>query len=128
MGGWRQRVAALLPAELVRFDELMANHTSFRIGGPADLFLAPRSYDDLLRCLELVKANGLACFLLGGGTNILVLVEFPLFQLQKGSVQCSFESALVTLQRRCLPCSYCSLLDAGRATPFHQFRSAESSR
>lgn len=72
MGGWRQRVAALLPVELVRFDELMANHTSFRIGGPADLFLAPRSYDDLLRCLELVKANGLACFLLGGGTNILV--------------------------------------------------------
>ncbi|SHO49947.1 UDP-N-acetylmuramate dehydrogenase [Desulfopila aestuarii DSM 18488] len=70
--GWRQCVVDMVPAELVRFDEPMSRHTSFKIGGPADVFLAPRSYDDLLTCLEVVKKNGLPCFLLGGGTNILV--------------------------------------------------------
>jgi len=70
--GLRQCVADLVPLELVRFDEPMSHHTSFRIGGPADVFLTPRSFDDLLLCLEIVKKNELPCFLLGGGTNILV--------------------------------------------------------
>ena len=45
--GLRQCVADLVPLELVRFDEPMSHHTSFRIGGPADVFLTPRSFDDL---------------------------------------------------------------------------------
>lgn len=61
-----------LPAEVVRYDEPMAGHTSFNIGGPADLFLAPRNYGELLACLKLVHNSDLPYFLLGGGTNILV--------------------------------------------------------
>lgn len=61
-----------LPSELLRFDEPMSCHTSFHIGGPADVFLAPRSYEELLLCLRVVKEHRLPVFLLGGGTNILV--------------------------------------------------------
>jgi len=61
-----------IPAELVRLDEPMAEHTSFRIGGPADVLLMPSSYEELLLCLRVVNNYKLPCFLLGGGTNILV--------------------------------------------------------
>ena len=70
--GWRELARARVPAEVARFDEVMAGHTSFRIGGPADLFLMPRSYDELILCLRLVEELAMPLFLLGGGTNILV--------------------------------------------------------
>jgi len=72
MTSWQTAIAQDLPPELVRFDEPMARHTSFCIGGPADLFLTPRSYRELLLCLDAVKKHGPPCFILGGGTNILV--------------------------------------------------------
>ena len=68
----QQLFSAALPSGLVRLDEPMADHTSFKIGGPADVFLVPRSYAELTLCLEVVKRYGAPCFLLGGGTNILV--------------------------------------------------------
>jgi len=67
--GW---ISALLPGEVVRYGEPMSRHTSFKIGGPADVFLLPRSYRELLLCLEVVTRYELPFFLLGGGTNILV--------------------------------------------------------
>ncbi len=62
----------MVPSALMRCDEPMSLHTSFRIGGPADVFLAPRSFEELLLCLQAVKKHELPYFLLGGGTNILV--------------------------------------------------------
>ena len=39
----------------ILFDEPMKKHTSFKIGGPADLFLRPSSEDSLLKILEYLK-------------------------------------------------------------------------
>jgi UDP-N-acetylmuramate dehydrogenase len=56
----------------VRSDEPMAGHTSFRIGGPADLFAAPATAEEAGRVLALCVQESVPCFLLGGGTNLLV--------------------------------------------------------
>jgi UDP-N-acetylmuramate dehydrogenase len=56
----------------VRFDEPMANHTSFRIGGPADVLVLPRSTDNLSRLLEAAEAEGIPVAVIGGGANLLV--------------------------------------------------------
>ncbi len=50
----------------------MSRHTSFRLGGAADLYLRPRTVEEIARIAGLCKAESLPCFLLGGGTNILV--------------------------------------------------------
>jgi UDP-N-acetylmuramate dehydrogenase len=55
-----------------RAAEPMSGHTSFRIGGPADLYLRPHSVAEAARIASLCAAESLPCFLLGGGTNILV--------------------------------------------------------
>lgn len=56
----------------VTFDEPMSAHTTFRIGGPADLFLKPRSVEALASVLTLLRSARIPVFLLGGGANILV--------------------------------------------------------
>jgi len=52
--------------------EPMREHTSFHIGGPADLYLAPRSVEEVARITQTCAGESLPYFLLGGGTNILV--------------------------------------------------------
>jgi UDP-N-acetylmuramate dehydrogenase len=57
---------------VVKQDEPMGRHTSFRLGGPADLYVAPRAAGDVTQVTAACEHAGLPCFLLGGGTNILV--------------------------------------------------------
>lgn len=56
----------------VKLNELLSRHTSFRIGGPADMFVSPSDRDDLITLLRYIKQKGLVRFILGGGTNLLV--------------------------------------------------------
>lgn len=55
-----------------RLDEPMAPHSSFRIGGPADLFVLPGNAAEAAEVLRLCAHESVPAFLLGGGTNILV--------------------------------------------------------
>jgi len=57
---------------LVLADEPLSRHTSFRIGGPADLFITVRSTDELCTAVDTAREHGVPVFLLGRGTNILV--------------------------------------------------------
>lgn len=50
----------------------MASHTTFAIGGPADIFIAIASPAELCRVLSLLKEEHIPSFILGGGANILV--------------------------------------------------------
>ena len=55
-----------------RLDEPLAPYTSFRIGGPADLYVSPQSAADAAEILRVCAKESVPVFLLGGGTNILV--------------------------------------------------------
>lgn len=57
----------------VRLSEPMARHTSLRIGGPAEVMAYPESVEELSRLLGAAKKMGLPVFILGRGTNLLVL-------------------------------------------------------
>ena len=56
----------------VRFDEPMSLHTSFRVGGPADIYAEPRSAEDLSEIVREARRLDIPLFTLGGGANILV--------------------------------------------------------
>lgn len=53
-------------------DEPLSAHTSYRIGGPADLFVTVESQDELCRMVAIAREWQVPYFLLGAGTNILV--------------------------------------------------------
>lgn len=52
--------------------EPMKNHTTFQIGGEAELLITPRSVQELSAALAACRAAGTEPFLLGRGSNILV--------------------------------------------------------
>jgi UDP-N-acetylmuramate dehydrogenase len=53
----------------------MAPHTTFKVGGPADLYIRPVSEQELLQTLTVLREGGIPWFVLGGGANILVADE-----------------------------------------------------
>lgn len=57
---------------IVLKDEPLKNHTYFKIGGPANIFVEPEDTDDLKTTLKLIKKYGVSCFIIGNGTNLLV--------------------------------------------------------
>lgn len=66
-------VGALTEAGVsVRLGELLGRHTSFRIGGPADVFVAVQSVPELQATLRACRVHDYPVFFLGGGTNLLV--------------------------------------------------------
>ncbi|VFN00362.1 MAG: UDP-N-acetylmuramate dehydrogenase [Candidatus Kentron sp. G] len=56
----------------VTTDEPMARHTTFRIGGPADVFAVAQTTDQLADAVNLCREFQVPFFLLGAGSNILV--------------------------------------------------------
>jgi UDP-N-acetylmuramate dehydrogenase len=56
----------------VRFDVSLARYTSFRIGGPADVFIEPETLEELQTVMSLLHQEAIPSFVLGGGTNLLV--------------------------------------------------------
>jgi UDP-N-acetylmuramate dehydrogenase len=65
-------VASELDTNRLRFDEPLAPYTTFKIGGPADLFYETDTADDLAAAVLAARRHGLPHFLLGLGANILV--------------------------------------------------------
>ena len=59
------------PLDCVRRREPLANHTSFRIGGPAEWFAEPSNPEDLVGVLRDASRLGLPVSVVGGGTNTL---------------------------------------------------------
>ena len=61
----------LLPEIELRFQEPMSRHTSFRIGGPAEVMAFPRNKEELAKILKVSALMDLKPAILGAGTNIL---------------------------------------------------------
>ena len=52
--------------------ELLANHTSLRIGGPAKNFVHATTEDELVNAVKAADAAGEEVLIIGGGSNVLV--------------------------------------------------------
>ena len=61
----------LLPEIELRFEEPMSRHTSFRIGGPAEVMAFPKNKEELSQILKASALMDLKPAILGAGTNIL---------------------------------------------------------
>ena len=56
----------------IRKNEPLSRHTSYGIGGPADVFACPVDREDLRVLLQAIRTGKHSSFILGGGTNLLV--------------------------------------------------------
>jgi UDP-N-acetylmuramate dehydrogenase len=53
-------------------NEIMKKHTSFKIGGPADIMILPRTIEEITSILKYCKDNNITYYIIGNGSNILV--------------------------------------------------------
>jgi len=67
-------LSRLLPGQ-VRAGEPMSSHTSWRIGGPADVFVDPADIEDLRLTVYYAYRQGIPLTVIGAGTNLLVSEE-----------------------------------------------------
>ncbi|MBQ3356457.1 MAG: UDP-N-acetylmuramate dehydrogenase [Oscillospiraceae bacterium] len=67
----KERLLEQLPAYEIFSEEPLAKHTSFRIGGPAELMVFPRSAKELAQVMQTTYEMGIRPYILGGGTNVL---------------------------------------------------------
>ena len=71
MTDFQQKITALLPSTELRMNESMAKHTSFRIGGPAEVMAFPKSAEELQEILKVSALLDCKTAILGAGTNVL---------------------------------------------------------
>ncbi len=69
--GLVDQVSAAL-GERARPGEALSRHTSFRIGGPADLLVLPDSVGEVATVVRAAHAHGARVTVVGGGSNVLV--------------------------------------------------------
>ena len=61
-----------LPSTRVREEEYLRHHTTFKIGGPADLFVEPTTMAELSFALRTIHEFDVPVTIIGCGSNILV--------------------------------------------------------
>jgi UDP-N-acetylmuramate dehydrogenase len=66
------RLVAAAGRDHVLVDEPMALHTTFKIGGPADLFLTPTTEEELAAVIRILREAAYPFTVIGNGSNLLV--------------------------------------------------------
>lgn len=66
------KLGNIFESENIKYDELMKNHTTFKIGGPADVLVTPRSFEQISDIIKLCKENNVPYYVIGNGSNLLV--------------------------------------------------------
>lgn len=62
----------LLGRENIKYNEPMYKHTSFKVGGPADMFVCVNTIEKLKKTIQIAKSEGIPYIIVGNGSNILV--------------------------------------------------------
>ncbi|MCR5429668.1 MAG: UDP-N-acetylmuramate dehydrogenase [Eubacterium sp.] len=67
-----EKLRQIVGEDSVKENENMANHTTFKCGGNASIYVAPNSIDELLKVLEVLGAEEYPYMVIGNGSNLLV--------------------------------------------------------
>jgi UDP-N-acetylmuramate dehydrogenase len=84
-----------------KLDEPLRRYTAWKIGGPADALLEPKSVDEMVAAIETARAHGVPVTVLGGGTNVLVLdggIRGLAIRLAKSLVGIDFDGSNVVAE------------------------------
>lgn len=70
--GLHEELCGILGSENVLKEEPMKNHTTFRVGGPADWLVTPTEEEQIRDVVNLLRAEKVPYYVMGNGSNLLV--------------------------------------------------------
>ena len=65
-------LSEIVPKERIRREEPMSIHTTFRVGGPAELFVTPGTFDEVKETVGVCRTHNIPYYIVGNGSNLLV--------------------------------------------------------
>ncbi len=87
--------------DCITTQEYMKNHTTFRIGGPADIFAAPKTMEQAAAIIRICREQNYPYYIIGNGSNLLVSDEGYrglILQLYRNFSEISVEGDEITVQ------------------------------
>ena len=67
-----QNLTKEIPSEQIYMNEPMSKHTTFKVGGNADIFVKVKNIEELKYVIKIAKKNNIRVYIIGNGSNILV--------------------------------------------------------
>ncbi|MBE5902220.1 MAG: UDP-N-acetylmuramate dehydrogenase [Lachnospiraceae bacterium] len=89
-----------MPDLEIRKHEQMSKHTTFRIGGPADLYITPKA-NQVADIVKLCRQTGVPFFVFGNGSNLLVSdkgIRGVVIEIGKNMKQVTVEDTVIKAQ------------------------------
>lgn len=71
MQNWMEQIRQILSPEQIKEQEPMAKHTTFRVGGPADVLVTPDE-KNLMQVIAVARSQKIPVTVIGNGSNLLV--------------------------------------------------------
>jgi UDP-N-acetylmuramate dehydrogenase len=101
----------ILDEKNIKINEPMKNHTSFKIGGPADFFITLKNIEELKKVKELADLENIPFLVIGNGSNLLVRdkgirgivakLAFNNLEIIDNTVKVSADYTVSKLSRKC---------------------------
>lgn len=66
------RLESVINKKNIKMDEYMKDHTSFKVGGVADIIVTPETVDEVISIIKLCKEDHVPHYIIGFGSNLLV--------------------------------------------------------
>lgn len=66
------RLKEILDEEDILLDEEMKKHTYFKVGGPADILVTPKTIEQVVELVKFCTAQNIPFYIIGNGSNLLV--------------------------------------------------------
>ena len=70
-----EELEQIIGKENIKYNESMASHTSFKVGGPAEIYATINNVETLIKAIKYAKEHNINVTILGNGTNVLVKDE-----------------------------------------------------
>lgn len=70
-----KEIAGIIDADRILLNEQMSKHTTFRVGGPADIFISIKTIKEAEKIIRLLCDFNTPFFIIGNGSNLLVKDE-----------------------------------------------------
>lgn len=62
----------IIKSDGIKYNEPMKNHTSFKVGGPVDILLLPKTSKQISEAIKLCNSYGMNFYIMGNGSNLIV--------------------------------------------------------
>ena len=88
----------------IKYNEIMAGHTTFKVGGEADCFITIGSEMELIQVIEYLKKNNIQFFIMGNGSNLLVSdkgIRGVVIKLDEEFKKCYCDGEFITVGSAC---------------------------